>query len=176
MRQLPTEDASEHDRIDPKARTSQVLPLGSRTTQSGLDPFDEEAPFQLRDGRDDREHRLAEWGASVDLFTNRDELDPKVPEQFQRLDQVPNGPAEAIEGGYDDHIHTSGLHDCHQLVECQASVCHPRDPFIDVFRDVIPASGSAVLPQVAQLIVARLVARADPNVDRHSLHRTAVAT
>ena len=60
-RETTSDDSSRSDRVELKARTADVLTLISCTSKSSLHPFDEEAPFELGDGSDDREDCLAEW-------------------------------------------------------------------------------------------------------------------
>ena len=58
--QLLGDDGLKPVGIDPKARTANMLALIPSTSKSSLHPFNEEAPFELGNGSDDRKDCLPE--------------------------------------------------------------------------------------------------------------------
>jgi hypothetical protein len=81
-------DLVESDGVDAEPRAPNVLALVSGSSETSLDAFDEEAPFELGDSGDDREHCLSEGRSRVDLLTQGDELNVEVPEQLKGIHQV----------------------------------------------------------------------------------------
>jgi hypothetical protein len=122
-----------------------MRPLIPSTSKSSLHPFDEETTFKLSDRGDDCEDSLTEWGAGVDLLTDRYELDVEMSEQFKGINQVAYRSTEAIEGCYHNDIDSPFPDDRHQFVEGRASIRRTRDTLIDELGDLIPSTGTAVL-------------------------------
>src|SRR5712692_764650 len=58
------------------------FPLGPGIPEAGLHPFYDEAPLELGDGAEDREHHLSHWHRSVYLFRKRNELDAQGAERL----------------------------------------------------------------------------------------------
>src|SRR5947199_2236773 len=92
-------DALKLPMINAQARSPESFSFGASASKTGTDPFHDQASLKLSDGRDDREHRLTQRRAGVDLLAERDELDVEMPKEFQHLDQMTNGPPKAVESG-----------------------------------------------------------------------------
>src|SRR5262249_42572406 len=110
------------------------------------------------------------------LLTEGDELDIEVAEEFEGLDEVPHRAAKAIEGCNYHHIYSPSPDSRHQVIESLPPIGCTGDPLIDIVGHLFPSSCTAVLPEIPDLVVAGLVGRADPSVDRYSLHSVLFAS
>src|SRR5207249_2051342 len=147
-----------------------ALTLGPSTTKTGLHALHDERPLQLRDSRDDREHRLAQRRPRVDLLAQTDELDIKVTKEFQRLDQVPHGSSEAVERRDDHDIDAAGLHLAHEVVQARPAFAGTRGR-VAVLDHVVPSTSGAVRTEVIALVLDRLLRGRDAEIATHPLHR-----
>src|SRR5437016_5638484 len=107
-----------------QSRAAQPLPLSPSATEAAFDPFHNQRPLQLRDGRDDREDGGAQRRPSINGFAQADELHTQVAEEFEGLDQMTNGSSEAVERGDDHHINAAGPHVTHEAVEVRPTFAH----------------------------------------------------
>ena len=126
------------DRLD--GRPAETLALRPRPPEPCPHPLRDQAPFKFGDRRDDREHRLAEGGASVDLLAQAHELDAEVTEEFEGLDEVAHRAAEAVEGGDDHNVDPPGLHLPEQAIQGGPLLLGPGDALVDEF-DRLPPRG-----------------------------------
>lgn len=72
--------------------------------QPGPHPLGNQAAFQFGDGTEHRENHPASGRGRVDLLGQRNELNAKSAEVFQRSQQVGYGPSETVELPYNDHL------------------------------------------------------------------------
>ncbi len=78
----PTADhTSQPLRVDVDGRSAEPFAVSPRPPESRPDALSDRAPLELRDCGHDREHRLTERRAGVDLLTEADELNGEVPEE-----------------------------------------------------------------------------------------------
>src|SRR4051794_10767044 len=63
---------------------------------SGPDPLDDEVAFEFSDGTDDHNDGPSQRAGSVDLFTERDELDVKPVQFVEDFEEVFDRPCDAI--------------------------------------------------------------------------------
>jgi hypothetical protein len=125
-------DAPKLALVHVEARTPEPLALGPSPPEPRSHTLRDQAPLQLCNGRDDREDRLPKRRAGVDLLAKADEFHVEVPEHVERLDQLPHGAPEPIEGRDDHHVHLAGLHGGHEAIERGAPIFGPGDPLVDV--------------------------------------------
>src|SRR2546428_3461288 len=154
-----------------QSRAAQPLPLSPSATEAAFDPFHNQRPLQLRDGRDDGEHGLAQRRPRVDLLAQAYKFHVEMVEEVECFHEMTHRTPEAVEGGDHDYIDAPGLHLGPHPVDGGAAFASARDTLIDVLRYLLPAPGTAAVAEIAKLVVAGLVARRDASVDRDPLHR-----
>src|SRR5712692_2963225 len=157
--------------IDPKRLASKAFALCLCATEPRLHALNDQAALQLRDGGDDREHRLTERRAGVDLFAEGDELHVEMAEEFERLDQVPHGASEGVERGNDDHIQAASLHVAQEAVQTGAHFPNARDARVAILGHVVPSTSLAVCEAIVSLGTYRLLRGRNAEVATDALHR-----
>src|SRR5438034_1433945 len=155
---------------DLQSRAAEPLALGASATKTGTDPFHDEAALQLRDGGDDGEHRLAQRRPRVDLLAQAYKFHVEMVEEVECFHEMTHRTPEAVEGGDHDYIDAPGLHLGHHPVEGGAAFASARGTLIDVLRYLLPAPGTAVVAEIAKLVVAGLVGGAHATVQGNALH------
>src|SRR5207247_10177421 len=150
--------------IDLETWATKPLALGPSATEPRLHALHDQAALKLGDGGDDREHRLAERRARVDLLAQTDELDIKMTKEFQRLDQVPHGSSEAVERRDDHDIDAARLHLAHEVVQSRPALASARDTSVAVLDHVVPPASLAVRPEIVPLVLDRLLGGRDAQV------------
>src|SRR5437667_625745 len=156
--------------IDLETWATKPLPLGASATEAAFDPFHNQRPLQLRDGRDDREDGGAQRRPSINGFAQADELHTQVAEEFEGLDQMTNGSSEAVERGDDHHINAAGLHVTHEAVEVRPTFAHARARGV-VFDHVVPPASLAVGTEIVSLVLDRLLRSAHAQGASDPRHR-----
>src|SRR5258708_39266464 len=84
--------------IDLEWPPADVPAFEAGATHAGPDPFDDQAAFELGDGSDDHHHGPSQRSASVDVFSEADELDRQMIDLVEDFKEVPNRPGHPIEG------------------------------------------------------------------------------
>src|SRR2546426_717625 len=88
-------DARKLAHVDSQSWPTEPRAFCSRSSKAGLHSFDNQRPLQLRDGGDDREDRLAESRARINLFAEADEFHVEMVEQVECFHEVTHGSPEA---------------------------------------------------------------------------------
>lgn len=76
----------------------------ARAAKPGVGAFDDHAAFHLCEGGHDVEQELPTSGGGVEPLGERTEVDPTLTESGDRLDQMREGAAEAVDSPYDERV------------------------------------------------------------------------
>ena len=132
----------------PLALPTKLLPLPSRTRQSGMDALTNPLSLELREAAaHDAEQQPTRGARGVDVLAQADERHACCIQFLDGCDLVPQVAAESIQPPHDDGIHLPASGIGHQRIERRSAILRAADARVNVFGRV-PPTRRAVAPQV----------------------------
>jgi hypothetical protein len=128
-------------------------------------PFADAGAFKLGKRAEELHLQLAGAGRHVDGLAERDKGDAALRPVVQDFDQVLQGAAKPIQLPDNDGINLPAAGSLHQFIQRGAARLAAADASIHEFACDGPATGRAVRPQFEDLVLGRLVIRADAGVE-----------
>lgn len=135
--------------IKVKRSASDVPAFETRSAHTGLDPLDDQAAFEFRDGTHDDDDGPAQRAARIDLFAESDELDLQVIQLIENLQEMGYGPRDPVEGPDQHHIEPTAPCIAQQFVQARTFGLGAADRVGVFLCDLIAALGGQ-LTQVVQ--------------------------
>ena len=89
-------------------------------------PFDDEVPFEFGDSSDDDDDGPPQRAASIQVFTEADELDAEVVEFVEHFEEVADGPGDPVRGPDQHHLEAAAAGIAQEFIQTRAPGLGPR--------------------------------------------------
>lgn len=108
--------------------TANMSSFQSGATHACAHPLDDEISFQLGDGTDDDDNGSPQRAASIQVFTEADELDVEVVELVQHFEEVSDGSGDPIRSPDQHNLETTAASIPKQVIEARTPSFGSGDP------------------------------------------------
>jgi len=132
-------------------------------SHAGAHPLDDQVALEFSDCPDNDDDRPAQWPSRIDLLSEADELDVEAVQLIQHVEEVFDGPGDAIGGSDQDDIELATPAVPHHGVETWPSGLRSADHVRVLFDDPIAALFGH-LAEVVELGFRVLVECGDPQI------------
>ena len=133
--------------VEIKGPASDMRSFQAGAPHAGAHPLDDQAAFQLGNGADDHDDGAAQRTAGVDLLAEADELDAKVIQFVEHLQEVDHRPGDSIESPDKDDIELASAGIGHQVIQPRTARLHSGEPVGILLHDLEATLGG----QLAQI-------------------------
>src|ERR1035437_747260 len=144
------------------------LSVSSCFPDSRTDSFPDQGALELRDCAEYLEHQLAGRKGRVYRLRRGNEINPELPEQFERRHELPQGPGEAVELPHQHDVKLPLSRVTQQFIERGSFLRCAGKAVVRVDPLHRPHPVLRVLPEFVLLRLGRLVIRRNAGVNRYS--------
>ena len=104
--------------------------MGFRQGYTRSNPISDQFSFEFSDGSKNSEDQPSVWSRSINPLMQTDEIDPKGPELFERIDQLAQTPGESVVAINYDAVHCSTPTISDQLIQRRPVFLRPAGALI----------------------------------------------
>jgi hypothetical protein len=155
--------------IDVEWSTADMSSFQAGATHACAHPFDDEIPLQLGDGTDDDDNGSPQRAASIQVFTEADELDVEVVELVQHFEEVADGSGNPIRSPDQHNLETTAARIPKQVIEARAPSFGSGDP-IGILANDLKTSLLGHRTKIVELCFGMLVDAGYTQIKGNSLH------
>jgi hypothetical protein len=127
--------------------SADALAFKAGAPHAGAHPLDDQTAFKLSDGADDYDDGAAQRAASVDIFSEADELHFQAIQIVEYFKEVPSGAGDTIAGPDQHGIEAAAASVSHHLIQSRPARFSAGDPVRILLHNFI-ATLSGELAQV----------------------------